>query len=337
MNEFEYKLYTIDDIQAWPEPEWLIKNILPLGGFTEIYGKWGGGKTFVVLDWALSVASGIKWGGVYPVQQGPVVYVFGEGRPGIKRRINAWLDHHRYDRESKGIPFVCADTPPQLTILRDINKFAEDVTSQLSIPPKLIIFDTLARSIVGVDEDKSKDMGVVVAAADYFRKEFGSTVVVVHHSGYNEKRARGSSAIPGGLDTIIKADKKEDSRVIKITCDKMKDGGEFEDIAVTLVDSVEKEQDGRPVTLVCEMGGRLPVDSLDDLVKGKHAKTLLEYMVTEGSLGSLYGDLRSALHDLCQIPEGSFPRAMKELEESQLVEKIGPLYVPTDKALAAFN
>ena len=41
-----------------------------------IYGPSGEGKTFVALDWALSVATGRSWQGKQ-TKQGPVVYIAG--------------------------------------------------------------------------------------------------------------------------------------------------------------------------------------------------------------------------------------------------------------------
>ena len=47
--------------------------------------------------------------------------------------------------------------------------------------PKLIIFDTLARCMVGGDENSPLDMGRAVAAADRVRVETGAAVLLVHH------------------------------------------------------------------------------------------------------------------------------------------------------------
>src|SRR5687768_9638876 len=54
-----------------------------------IYGPSGEGKSFVALDWALSVATGRDWQG-HATKKGTVLYVVAEGGRGIKKRIAAW-------------------------------------------------------------------------------------------------------------------------------------------------------------------------------------------------------------------------------------------------------
>ena len=51
--------------------------------------------------------------------------------------------------------------------------------------PALIIVDTLARCMVGGDENSAKDMGLFIAHADALRKETGATVLIIHHTGKN--------------------------------------------------------------------------------------------------------------------------------------------------------
>ena len=159
---------------------------------------------------------------------------------------------------------------------------------------KLIIFDTLARSIVGEDENSAEGMGKVVAEMDYLRRGYGCSTMVVHHTGLNNKnRARGSSVISAAMDTEIGIEKKPDSMVAKLTCTKMKDGEEFSPIAVTLEGSKERTKDGKPATLVSVLGGHVPVeDPLHALARNKNGRRLLEFMVEERQLGESYKQLR---------------------------------------------
>ena len=334
MTETKFKLHNLSEIMEWPDPEWLIDGILPLGGFTQLYGKWSNGKTFVVLDWALSIATGKPWGGKHKVRQGPVLYVFGEGKAGLKQRINAWLDHNGFDRGDTKIPFRAIDIPLQLHDMKDMNRFVEEVDKQLEFNPSLIIFDTLARSIVGIDENLSKDMSLVVAGLEHLQRGYGCSTIIVHHTGHAHDRGRGSSAVPAGLDAEICTKKDPDSRVVKIECTKMKDGDEFPPMAVTLVDSQEKTPKGKPVTLVAELGGSLPVnDPLESLGKSRNGKKLLQFLVEERTNGDEYTNLRS----LAIIPDGSFHRTVDKLQELGFIDHYGPFYFPTQQALTAFE
>jgi RecA-family ATPase len=69
-----------------------------------VHGASGSGKTFVVLDWLLHIATGQpEWKG-HKVKQGGVVYLAGEGHNGLKGRMAAWLQHYQVD--PVGVPMI---------------------------------------------------------------------------------------------------------------------------------------------------------------------------------------------------------------------------------------
>ncbi len=88
-----FTLYSVKDLEELPDPAWLIEDLLPEGGLAELYGKPGVGKSFLSLDWALSLAAGVPWLG-RPLNQADVVYVSAEGGRGLKKRIAAWRTEH---------------------------------------------------------------------------------------------------------------------------------------------------------------------------------------------------------------------------------------------------
>ena len=53
-----FKLLTVEEIAQLDPPKWLIAGILPEAGFSILFGEPGAGKTFIALDWALSIATG---------------------------------------------------------------------------------------------------------------------------------------------------------------------------------------------------------------------------------------------------------------------------------------
>src|SRR5579864_4083340 len=93
MNE-RFRLHRVTDILDSPSPEWRIDKLLPIGGLTMLYAPQGQAKTFLALDLALSIASDQPFHG-RKVKPGSVIYVLGEGRGGLKKRIIAWLREHR--------------------------------------------------------------------------------------------------------------------------------------------------------------------------------------------------------------------------------------------------
>src|SRR4051794_31851873 len=88
-----FELVCFDDLQRLPDPSWLITGVLPAGGLAVLYGRPGAAKSFLALDWALSVAAGIPWLGC-PTEQGHVVYIAAEGKAGLNVRARAWWNAH---------------------------------------------------------------------------------------------------------------------------------------------------------------------------------------------------------------------------------------------------
>lgn len=86
----EYKLHTAEEILNWPPAEWLIDGVLLGASFAVLFGEPGSFKTFLALDWALSIAAGRDWCGRV-TKKAMVVYVAAEGVGGIKKRLHGSL------------------------------------------------------------------------------------------------------------------------------------------------------------------------------------------------------------------------------------------------------
>ncbi len=224
----KYQLLTLDDLQKRAPVRWLVDGYLPLGGFGVLYGPSGSGKSFLALDLALCVAARQPWMG-QDVMSGPVVYIAAEGMGGMQQRVEAW----RFSRptcDPSGIRFV--EWSVNMLDEQDVTTLLAAL-ADLPIPPALTVIDTLARCLVGGDENAARDMGLFIAAVDRIRAATGGTVLVVHHTGKNGDAERGSSALRGAADTMIAV--TNDDGLIKVQCDKQKDAPEFERMYARLV------------------------------------------------------------------------------------------------------
>jgi hypothetical protein len=204
-----------------PNPEPLIDNVLDQGTTALLYGKWGTAKTFIALDWAASVATAHKWQN-RTTEQRRVLYVVGEGAFGFKGRLDAWETgwHNTIGDEWLHI----LPLPVNLTNAAAVNNLLALVDWG---GYSFVILDTLARCMVGADENSAKDCGIVVDALTQIlaRTPGGRGVVLgVHHAGKDGKTLRGSSAFEGGADTVYFASRDED--VITLDREKRKDGPE---------------------------------------------------------------------------------------------------------------
>ncbi len=194
-----FHLYSIEELCQLPSADWLIEGIIeqPAVGF--VAGPSGESKTFVTLDWALSVFAGRPWQG-REVKQGPVVYVVAEGSAGIPKRVKAWLQHNDVADVEKA--FFVLEAGQLRT-----KKYVEGLLNQIKQrceKPALIVLDTFAQCFVGGEENSAKEVGQAIAAARRLLSETGATVLLVHHTGKSDSDTeRGSSALRGNADFMI--------------------------------------------------------------------------------------------------------------------------------------
>ena len=162
-----------------------------------IYGPSGSGKTHVALDIAAHVASGVKWRGCR-VSSGRVVYVAAEGGNGIKNRIAAIRKQFEHLSDAN-----MSILPTHVNLPHDPERM-DLIDSLKDSPPVLVFLDTLARCSGGLDENSTKDMGILVTAADQVRERLDCALLFVHHTGKDTALgARGSSALRAAVDTEI--------------------------------------------------------------------------------------------------------------------------------------
>lgn len=216
------KLYSVEDMLSLPPPEWIFHELLQQNSTALLFGPPSIGKSFVALEMAFALIA--QHDGVFkPVVDGPVVYVAAEGRSGLGVRIRAWELDRGIILPKKG-PLWFIGEAVQVADPKHRRQFLSTLHQQFGDEqPLLIIFDTLARCAVDLDENSARDMGRFVYGLDVIREEFQCSLLVVHHpTKSNEKVARGSGAIGGALDTVISL--QTDGAKLKLECLKQKNG-----------------------------------------------------------------------------------------------------------------
>jgi hypothetical protein len=88
-----FRLLSDTDIELMPDPVFLIDGVLVQNSLAVLYAPWASFKSFLALDWALCLATGLPWGNRLVIQSN-VLYMAGEGAAGMKNRIAAWKHHH---------------------------------------------------------------------------------------------------------------------------------------------------------------------------------------------------------------------------------------------------
>jgi putative DNA primase/helicase len=240
--EPRFKLLTSADLHALPPLAWRIRGVLPAQGIASVYGPSASAKSFLVLDMAAAIAEGCDWFG-YRVNACPVVYVCLEGAAGFRLRVAAWEQHHGRTLPA-GLRLVLQ--PFKLTEPQDVDDMADAV---LSTGAGAVTFiDTLNASAPGIDENASRDMGLVLEAAKSLQARTGGLVAAVHHSGKDTTRGlRGHSSLFAALDAAVEVSRNGDRREWKVA--KAKDGADGEAHPFRLeVVHLAPDEEGEPVS-----------------------------------------------------------------------------------------
>lgn len=213
-----YHFLKRDQIMALPDLDWYIKGIFPARGLAVISGASKAGKSFLALDAMCAVVEGREWFG-HRTKQTECRYIVLEGEGGLKQRVLAWEKKYGRPLPTGVEPFFPTAEEP-FNLLKDAKKMARSV-------PKgaIIVIDTLNRAAPAAEENTSKDMGLIIAAAKLMESLTEGLVILVAHEGKDSSRGiRGHSSLFAALDA-------------NLTCRKEADG--------TYVWSIEKAKDGR--------------------------------------------------------------------------------------------
>lgn len=213
-----------EEIEYIEPPEWQVEGIITKQGLSSIYGPPGCGKSFWALDLSMSIASGLPFQG-RKTNKGTVMYIAGEGATGLGPRLRAWEKERNNGQMVDSRYFEVMTDAAQLLESEQIVMLLE-ILENMFEPPSLVVIDTLARSMVGGEENSAKDVGMFVRAADLIKRETEGNVLIVHHSG-KDGNIRGSTALMGAVDTMVKMSK--DENIITVHNDKQKDFEAFED------------------------------------------------------------------------------------------------------------
>jgi hypothetical protein len=191
-----------EELEHVPEPEWLLEQTLPKRSINMLFGEFNTGKTFLALDWALSIAAGWDWLGKKS-QQGDVLYIASEGDPGnLAQRVASWKTERG---RNVPLPVLFYADVMSITGVGDLM----DQAKSDGLRPSLVIIDTLAMAL----DDEENSNTVMNNAIKELRslqtyevddEHYEVTFLLVHHSGWaDDGRPRGATAMPAGLDNVI--------------------------------------------------------------------------------------------------------------------------------------
>jgi hypothetical protein len=314
------KLLDETALLSLPEPGWLVQDRIPRGAFGVLVGEPGAGKTFAMIGLSVSVAAGLTWLGadVPPAARGPVLYASPEGISGLPVRLAV-------AKRAAGLafddPIGIFVWPEALNLLHPVS-VDDFVIAARSISPRLVVVDTLARSMPAGDENSAKDMGTAIASLDRIRA-LGATTIALHHTNRAGTGERGSGALRGAADFMFELSRVDDR--LTLTCSKQKDAAAFDPIAVELA----PPETGLPSCVLQLAGTRPRVASSATPLTAVQAKALETLRSCFGFDGATSAEWEAAC--VPAIVRSSYYRARQVLIDRQLVVKRRNRYAATSQ------
>lgn len=243
-----------------PSPTaWLVKGLIPTKGYGFIYGASGAGKSFYSIDMGMRIAAGLE---VHDRRTKPagVIYIAAEGAEGVRKRLKAWRLENALTVE---VPFAFVPEAPRLgsrlvggevergfdALVGKLDDIVADMKSR-GQDVGLIVVDTLASAMAGLDENSAGEASAVAADLLEISRRFDCFTLAVHHSGVTtNERMRGSSAFNAGGDLTIQVVRESTEGPRVVTYQKVRDDEDGHRFAFRLKGvMLGTDADGEPVT-----------------------------------------------------------------------------------------
>ena len=249
---------TPDQCASLPPRDYVAKRLIAPGQIGCIFGEPGAGKSLLAPRLAYAVAQGEDVFGL-PTKAGAVFYVACEDEDGMAGRVSA-LRTDLGPADSFHLVRGCSDlfSPGQIE-----GKGSPDFEALFrqvkTVKPKLVVIDTLAMAMPGVEENDAAGMNRVVQIGKRLAK-YGAAVIFVHHGTKAEGNTpRGHSVFNGALDFSIMVKAADQNGVVRGVVRKNRNGPPDLDIAFKIGTrrvgcDVDGEPVDAPICLPCDPG-----------------------------------------------------------------------------------
>ena len=254
-------------------------------GVAFLAGQSKAGKSFLAIDVALRIAGGAKVLS-RPTKQRGVVYIAAEDPEGCVGRCLAWKKAFKVDHD---LPFDLMPDSLNLLdgqeVLSTIDIIEESVArfDEMDTQLGLIVIDTMARCLPGINENESQGMSLGFQALDRIGRHFDCLVLVVAHFGKagEERGIRGWSGMDSNSDATITLERdKEDPELRTLTLYKVKNGRDGNQVSFRLEDVQldMKDEDGEFLSsCVCAFEHASPLREVRKRLKKLNSSEAMVY------------------------------------------------------------
>ncbi|NMB68579.1 MAG: AAA family ATPase [Chloroflexi bacterium] len=205
-----------DALAPQPEVDYILKGLITAGSVNIFYGEPGSKKTYALLSLAVCVASGLPWLDFGTDPRRVLIIDEESGERRMLRRLGEVLRGEGLGPETP-VSFVSLagfslDDPNDAEILRALIE---------SEGAGLVIIDALADTMTG-DENSKQETQPVFNNLRRIAEATNCAVILIHHSnkagGY-----RGSTAIKGSVDLMVRVESESGKNSITFTSEKSRD------------------------------------------------------------------------------------------------------------------
>ena len=217
-------------------PRMLVDDMLPYRGIAFLGGQSGAGKTFIVCDLALSLASSQPFFGHEVNERVGVAILSKEGTGNLANRLIAGAQTRGLDL--KNLPIAWRGDFPPIATPMDIQRVTEALASlseaiqaQWKARCGVVIFDTVAASFAIDDENSNSEIAKISRQLREVEEKLDGLVIPIHHYGKSSTAGlRGGSLWKGTADVVLST-----------TCDKDETTGDTKNRQL----SIAKARDGK--------------------------------------------------------------------------------------------
>ncbi|MGW0759450.1 AAA family ATPase [Streptomyces sp. NPDC002814] len=169
------------EVDAAGSPRWLFRGVVVAGDYGMANAEDKAGKTWTVIDAAVSGAAGLPWLGAFDCEDsGPVLVFFGEGsRRKAVRRIRAVAESKGLTRaEADALAIVLCFRAPQLGNLLHLELIRQAIADHR---PRLVIVDPLYLAASGAKGADLYSMGQLLQKVQHVVQDAGASLLISHH------------------------------------------------------------------------------------------------------------------------------------------------------------
>jgi archaellum biogenesis ATPase FlaH len=201
----ELQIKTLNEFLNEEQPDmiWAVDNLFPIESINFIAGPAGHGKSWMLQDLAIAIATGSEWLGHFGTSHGSVLYIDEESSRSLLRgRFDAPLRASGKEQDLSNI---------QICVGQEVNFTDSDTVKRLLravnfYKPSVIIIDCLIR-VHSAEENSASEMSRVFGIVKSIVRQFGCAFVIAdHHRKPGRNSTRQDISLRGSTDKMAVAD-----------------------------------------------------------------------------------------------------------------------------------